>query len=533
MSRYLLPLIPAGLSVAQVLPAPDRITIVTTPVLSQSACPLCGGVSGRVHSHYTRTLDDLPWQGRVVVLQLRARRFRCATAGCPRRIFAERLPAAVAPHARRTARLGDIQRHIGLALGGEPGSRLAARLAMPISGDTLLRLVRAVEPQPRRPPRVVGIDEWAWRRGLTYGTILCDLERGQVIDLLPDRTSETVSAWLKQHPTVAIIARDRASVYAGAIQQGAPEAIEVADRWHLLRNLGDALRAAVGRYRKAITTAADAVAAGVHEEPGAAQVREAAGTKLEALRRDRRRERCDRYATIRRLRDAGLPPRLIAPRVGMSQRSIERWLTAGGEPDHRRPPVTTLIDPFRPYLEQRWHEGCHSAAALWREVKAQGFTGSFNTVARWATLRREPCTPSLATHVAPAASWRAPSRRRCAWLLGLAPDKLTASEQNFIAHLAAAAPALAVAADLARRFAAMVDTADATGLNAWLAAAQGSEFAALAEGLARDLPAVRAAITEPWSTSPVEGHINRVKTIKRQMYGRAGHDLLRKRVLAA
>ena len=149
----------------QVLPAPDRITIVAMPVSPHSTCPLCGGVSGRVHSYYTRSLDDLPWQGRAVVVQVRARRFRCATAGCPRRIFAERLPEVAHPWARRTARLGDVQRHIGIALGGRPGARLALRLGMPASGDTLLRLVERASTPVARTPRVLGVDDWAWRRG--------------------------------------------------------------------------------------------------------------------------------------------------------------------------------------------------------------------------------------------------------------------------------------------------------------------------------------------------------------------------------
>jgi hypothetical protein len=145
LSRSLLPLIPAALHVVQVLPTPDRITILTAPKPSSSACPLCGAVSSRVHSHYTRTLADLPWQGRAVTVQVRARRFRCAAAGCLRQVFAERLPGVAQSWARRTARLGDIQRHIGFALGGEPGSRLAARLSMSVSGDTLLRLVQTVK----------------------------------------------------------------------------------------------------------------------------------------------------------------------------------------------------------------------------------------------------------------------------------------------------------------------------------------------------------------------------------------------------
>lgn len=196
MSRRLLLLIPAGLSVVQVLSTPDHVTIVTRPTAARSACPCCGILSGRVHSRYTRSLADLPWQGRAAAVQLQARRFRCTNADCPRRIFTERLPEVARPWARRSERLAEVQRHLGLALGGAAGSRLADRLAMPVSGATLLRLVARTAPPTPPAPRVVGLDEWAWRRGVIYGTILCDLERGTLIDLLPDRSAETVAAWL-------------------------------------------------------------------------------------------------------------------------------------------------------------------------------------------------------------------------------------------------------------------------------------------------------------------------------------------------
>jgi len=533
LSRSLLPLIPAALQVMQILPAPDRITILTAPKPSGSACPLCGAVSSRVHSHYTRTLADLPWQGRAVTVQVRARRFRCGRAGCPRQVFAERLPDVAPSWARRTARLGGIQRHIGLALGGEPGARLAARLAMPVSGDTLLRLVRAAELPSQPPPRVVGIDEWAWRRGLSYGTIVCDLERGRVVDLLPDRRTETVAAWLKRHPSVAVIARDRASVFAEAVRQGAPQASQVADRWHLLRNLGDALRAAVDRHCVAVIAAASAVAEVANTDHRPPPAPEAAGTQLSALRRARRDSRAEHYAMVWRLHEAGMVPRLIAPRVGMSQRSVERWLRAGGEPEHRRPPVASLVDPFRPHLERRWQEGCRNVADLWREIRDQGFTGSLNTLRRWAEPHRRPHAPDPVAAVPRSAAPRALSRRRCAWLLGLEPEKLTLGEQAFIGRLTAAAPELAEAGVLARRFAAMIRARDGAGLDAWLTSARESELGLLAQGFARDLAAVRAAITERWSTSPVEGQISRLKAIKRQMFGRAGYELLRRRVLAA
>jgi transposase len=532
LSGHLLPLIPTGLSVLQVLPESDRITILTAAKSTRSACPLCGGASDRVHSRYIRTLADLPWQGRHVALRVRARRFRCATAGCRRRIFTERFAALAVPSARRTMRLGDAQRHIGLALGGEPGSRLAARLAMPVSGDALLRLIHRSALEPPATPRVIGIDEWAWRRGLTYGTILCDLERGRIIDLLPDRKADTVAAWLRRHPGVSVIARDRAGVYAEGIRQGAPGAMQVADRWHLLRNLGDALRIVVDRHRTAIGIATQTVSAA--SEPATSSPAEPKKTKLDALRRDRRKQRRDRYAEIRQMREAKVPPRLMAPMMGMSKRAVERWLAAGGEPEHHRPPMPTRIDPFRSDLDQRWQEGCRNAAALWREIKQRGFTGSFNTVARWAASRRalEETSPDV-VKVRRVTRWRPPSRRECAWLLTANPATLTDKRRRFVEQLRQATPALARAADLARQFSAMLRSGEAGEIEEWLAAACGSPLASFAHGITRDLAAVRAAITEPWSTSPVEGHINRLKTIKRQMYGRAHYDLLRKRVLAA
>ena len=334
MSRRILPLIPADLVVVQVLPTPDRVTIITAPKLAQNACPLCGGLSGQIHSHYTRTLADLPWQGLAVAVQVRARRFRCANVGCPRRVFTERLPAVAPPRARRTARLGSIQRHIGLALGGEAGSCLAAWLSMPVSGDTLLRLVRAAELEAHPSPRVVGIDEWAWRRGQRYGAIICDLERGRVIDLLPERSSETVAAWLRQHPGVEVVARDRSGAYSDGARQGAPGAMpaanasrfgEVADRWHLLRNLGDALQGAVDRHRGAVRQAARAVA----QEQTAGQGETAPppySTKATRLLADRRARRQGRYEELSRLRRSGLSAEAIAPALGMSATAARRWL---------------------------------------------------------------------------------------------------------------------------------------------------------------------------------------------------------------
>jgi transposase len=221
--------------------------------------------------------------------------------------------------------------------------------------------------------------------------------------------------------------------------------------------------------------------------------------------------------------------RQIAPRLGLSVRTVERWLAAGGEPEHRRPEsLSTTTEPFRQYLERRWQEGQHNGAQLWEEIKRMGFRGGRATVYRWTAKRKEKPN-STPEH----ARWRAPSRRECAWFLSRDAASLDERAGRFLRHLYDHAPKLETVAELARRFAALIrGNDDRDDLERWIADAKDSELASFAAGIERDIEAVKAAIKEPWSTSPVEGQINRLKTIKRQMYGRSGYSLLKSKVLA-
>ncbi|MDO9713877.1 ISL3 family transposase [Paracraurococcus sp. LOR1-02] len=536
MFEHLSSLIPAGLLVQQILPSPDHLTIVVAPREPCATCPTCAMPSSHVHSRYDRLLHDLPWQGRQVLLRVRARRFRCLVPACPRLTFAERLADTAPAAARRTERLADLQRHLCLVVGGEVGARLAARLAVPVSADTLLRMARRAGaiPQPRPPVRVLAVDEWAWRRGHRYGTVLVDLERNRVVDLLPDRQAESLAAWLKANPSVAIIARDRAGVFADGIRQGAPGAIEVADRWHLLRNLGDAVHAAAQHHHAAARRIGKEIMA---HPPHAGTPGEATAEPTTAVQRRSSASHAHRQAQFEeaaRLHAAGASLSAIARQLGLNRKTLRCWLQAGAVPTWHKPRRDSLLDPYRDHLERRWSEGCHNATRLWQELVALGFPGRLAIVSAWATERRRAVQNGSGMPVtAEGEPWRPPSGRRVARLLMTDARILSPPDQAFAAQLLKEAPDLESTVAAAKRLRALLRRRSEETLADVLAAAEETQLVGFVAVLRRDISAVEAALTLPWTTSPAEGQVNRIKMIKRTMYGRAGFELLRARVLHA
>jgi len=502
----------AGIHVECVVASDRSIELEASTTSPDAACPVCRRCSTRVHSHYERRVADRGVGGRDVVIRLRVRRFFCGDPECPRRIFAEQVAGLTEPYRRSSTALRAMLVDIGLALGGRAGERMARRLDARRSRTTLLRLVRALPVPVPGPLRVVGVDEFALRRGHTYGTVLVDMETHRPVDVLPDRTGETLAAWLRDHPGIEVICRDRAGPFADGARRGAPQAVQVADRWHLLRNLADVLERVVKRNRAALV-----------EHPPDDDDTNTVVAPIEGPLAERTRQR---HAEVHELAARGVGNTAICARLGLDLKTVHRFLRAAS-PDDLLGPRPTSLDPYKAYLAGRYAEGCTGGARLWAEVREQGYGGCRRSVRRYLNTLGD----------GPARSPRPPectARQVCQWVLRR-PDRLDDDDRERLRTICERCSILATVTQLVQRFATLLRERRGLGqLVAWIEAVEDTdipELRSFASGLRKDWAAVTAGLTLPWSSGGVEGHVNRIKMLKRQMYGRANLDLLRSRVL--
>ncbi len=547
--------IPEQLHVESLSTSPDGITIHSVPKDTGGRCPGCSGHSRRVHSRYTRTLADLPWAGISVRLRVRARKFFCDDPSCVQKIFAERLDEVAQPRARRTDRQNEALLLIGLSLGGRAGARLAVELGLLIGHDALLERAKSADRAGRdgtEKVRVLGVDDFAFRKGHSYGTILVDLERHKVVDLLPERSQESLLTWLKEHPEIEVATRDRSHIYREGLAKGAPDAIQVTDGWHLLHNFASVLEEFLLQKRPALRKAA--MTETVSEEktddtfdafaPGPMtpnRLRKHAA-KIEEASRKRHERLVEQWQDIRRLYLAGANVRFISRKLGVSPRTVYRYKDLQ-EPPPRQPytPRASVLDPYVPYLLERWEEGCRNGKRLLRELRERGYPGGERTFVRFTgELRRAEAAgkpPSFAPRARRGSvAGLSPTAKNVAALFMRREEKLTEEQKEYLGRLCDADEDLAVARRLTQEFAGMVRELEGGKLAGWLEEAEASSVPAMerfAVGLKKDLDAVRAGLTERWSNGPVEGFVHKLKLLKRQGYGRAGFDLLRARMLAA
>ncbi|MDJ0465976.1 ISL3 family transposase [Streptomyces sp. H27-C3] len=480
------------------------------------SCPGCGVESVRVHSRYQRRVKDCAVGGQPVVVELTVRRLFCDQDSCPRRTFVEQVDGLTVRYGRYTPGLLAVLGAVGLALAGSAGARLARVLQVAISRVALISLVMALPEPVLVCPRVLGIDDFATRRGHHYGTCLVDLETHRVIDLLPGRTVEVVREWLRAHPGVEIICRDRSGAYAEAAREGAPDAVQVADRWHLWHNLGRAVDKTVIRLRRGWTPAP------ATPQERAAPLAEPAESRLVTRTRDR-------HTAVHALMDHGATITVITRELHLDYKTVRRYMQAhdaedllGLGPSGRY----GVLDRHADYLVRRFTEGCHRADLLHRELQARGVLTSERTVRRFVQRLREGGS-------APAKA--APTPRKVAGLLLTHPDEHTEQNRLQLKELRERCPELATTGDLVAGFAkVLVNRLGADEIDSWIVTAKDggiAELVSFADGLTRDLAAVHAGVTLEWSSGQVEGQNNRIKLFKRQTYGRAGLPFLRKRVI--
>jgi transposase len=530
--------------------AVSLLTVSVTSTQTSVPCPVCALPATRIHSRYTRTLADLPWAAYRVRLQLRVRKWFCGNSACVRRIFTERLPTVAAPWARRTRRLVQRLVALGLALGGRAGGRLSCAWDIAVSRHTLLRGLRR-HPLPALPtPTVLGVDDFALRKGQTYGTVLIDLERRQPVALLPDRTADTLAQWLREHPGVRVIARDRATAYADGARHGAPAATQVADRWHLLRNLAEALEQVFHQRRSALQALPGSAALlplASADQPSHDEVSGLPPTVTTAPRplpsageTPRQLQRRLRYEQVCHLARQGWTFQAIAQQVGLHRKTVAQYVRADRFPVRARP--RSVLDPYKPYLLACWNQGCRTGMRLYEDIQRQGYRGRRSTVLGYFTQLRKaqglaprtrtmqpgpPVTDSTVQGLTP---------RQATWLTLRRPTEMTKQEQELLTRLHDAHATCAQAITLAQDFAQLLRARQPEQLDAWLQQAATSSLAAfrrLAKSFQRDYAAIKAGLTLPWSSGPVEGHINRLKMLKRHMYGRARLDLLSRRFVLA
>jgi len=524
---------PEGLEMTSISDTSEELLVSVTSHRASSPCPQCARPSSAIHSSYQRHPRDLPCVGRPIRLVFTVRKFFCRNPDCSRKVFVERLPDFIEASSRLTKRLRTAAQDIGFATCGKGGEQLSDKLGMGISDATLLWSLFLVPLPEIGQVRVVGVDDWSWRHGKRFGSILVNLETHKIVDLLADREAESVRRWLAAHPEVDVVSRDRGGVYIDGATLGAPQAIQVADRWHILSNLGDAVEEFLIRAHIRLEDAgAVSEKKPVPDKPlSSFSATPACQRKSQA----RLLRKWKLYERVQELHAVGMSLRKIGEELGLARNTVRKYFRQAPEPPlpTPRPLRASRLDPYEDYLLARWSQGERNAALLYREISERGYPGSATMVRAYiAHLRMTTADGSPPRSRKEHAA--AVSPRALRWLLTRKREDLDQEEQTRLDHLLHLAPEVQAVHSLLQAFLSMVRKRKHQELRSWMEEALRSgipELQSFVAGIERDYDAVHAALRLPWSQGVTEGKVNKLKTLKRVMYGRAGFALLRQRLL--
>ena len=523
--------LPCGWRCSRQIISSDGITLHLHGKRKTAQCPECFKRSDSVHSCRRRRIQHLPCSGQTLWLVFSVRHWYCRNPACSRKIFAESLAPFAGSHQQSSQALQNLQRQLGLIAGGEAGKRAATAAGLRCSADTLLRrVINTPETKQSGAPHV-GIDEWAWHRGHCCGMLIVNLDTHRPLVLLPGRDQRTLATWFRKYPEIQVVSRDRSGVYATAAREGAPQARQVADRWHLLKNIGDEPERMMYRHMPLIRLVVRELSLKKSPEPEIS-VPVASLRRLERLKQHIRKKRHQRWTEVMALHNKGCSFREISRITGLSRVTVSRWVRSGTFPEmSTRPPKRGLLDPWREWLKEQRECGNYNSGRIWREMVARGVTGS-ETIVRDAVAKwRKGWIPPVTTAA------RLPSVSRVSrWLM---PWRIIRGEENyasrFISLMCEKEPELKIAQQLVLEFYRILKTQNKSQLSSWFTRVHESgsaELRCVAAGMEADAAAICEAISSRWSTGVVEGHVNRLKVLIRQMYGRAGFELLRRRVMS-
>ncbi|MFE4525325.1 ISL3 family transposase [Cytobacillus firmus] len=494
----------------------DHYLMILKSSSSSCVCPSCGIRSNRIHSHYTRFIQDLPINEKVVYLQVQVRKFFCTNIHCESTIFTERF-SWVEPYQRQTKRLHKVLTGLALSNNCLAAARMANLLHVAISHDSLLRLIHQVEIPVYSQPCRIGLDDFAFKKRNRYGTLIVDLESKKTIDVLDSRNTTTVQSWLKKHPSIQLVSRDGSRTYASAITEALPSSTQVTDRWHLLKGLFDALKQALIDYLPSKWTEKKRVLSLSKSE------KVISPRKSDQLREKHTDQKWERILKVQQLYQQGKAVAAIARQLNMSRGTVYRDLGQTKRPDLRR---SSILDPFLPTVQSMISEG-YTIDSIEQKIRKDGYSGSRSTLnAMAARVRRENSDIYTSQTVL---------RSKLLSNLWKEDDFKTVIHDvpdSFLETF----PHLEIIYEAVHTFQSLVRNQDYQRLEAWISQYEKvtiPSIQAFINGIKSDLEAVKNALYYPWNNGILEGQINRLKTIKRMMYGRAGYELLKRRMLSS